>query len=306
MTEENNTFQASAGLLLSALGGQRPAASALAQAWGATDDPAWSAIDVIIQNRLSAAVRGDESLRKSIDASVAQAWRQAAAACGQLAAGSEALQSMRGLALLTERIPSPDIHGGLFAAIFEVKAQLKLAPEPEVLRRRLAPVLVSAWVKTLDKASRTQMVEVMKGQPLFAPLDYFTGFAWAWRFGIHRAADYVGAVAESLPERAALPLPSEAECERFAQDIAMSLPALADAAYLALVGTIFQRLRDGPAALGGWLSWLGTVFAKLQQVHWLMEDGLPNRGMPQAAAKRPVPHAGAWAAEVEDPMSVSS
>ena len=216
-------------------------------------------------------MRGDSAFCKSVDNCIALAWRLAAQTCNKSISDS-ALLSMRGLGLLTERIPSPDIHGGLFSAMLDLSASFSDRPPPSAECRRVSTIVIPAWFKTLDKASRAQMAAVMKGNRLFAPADYFVGFAWAWRFGIDRAADYLGAMQEGLAPNVRLPLPKASECEVFANIIAKSLPIEPDAGCRAMINSIFHGMRSGPPALEGWAQWLAAVFAGLPHVNWLVGD----------------------------------
>lgn len=257
----SNPAARNARLLLAALGSDRHAASLLARAWEVADEGSWSPIDIVVQNRRRCAALGDErSLTKLhvIDDTIAQTWVAAIDSFDAATTAPQADLALKALGQLTERIPAPQIHRALYSAILAAGCILNAtsAEQYEQTRRRLASVLVPTWHKTLDRATHAQMKSVLEKRVLFAQGDYFVGWIWAWRFGIDRAVDYLGALAEvKRADTGQLPLASDEDCEFFRRLILGTTSISVGEGYEEMLGGIFQALRRAPS-LHGWKSWI--------------------------------------------------
>jgi len=243
-------------------------ATRLAETWGGINDGAWSAIDVVTQNRRLCVNAGlPEDLRRleRIEATVAAAWN---VAMTDFEAGGAVRSNaaLRALGVLTERFPAPPIHAALLGAITRAGSMLSACDDSsrESLRSMLGPILVRAWHRTLDKASRTAMFEALSAWSLYDSADAFTGLIWAWRFDTDRAVDYLLAlqnVCETTPEVDVDPLlvlPDDDELATFEMLLAQRLPT--DAGHprwrhvRMIVETIFHS-RD----FGHWHAWLDAA-----------------------------------------------
>ena len=266
-----------AALLLEALAPSTRATARLAMAWGLTHSAQHSPVDLVVQNRRQLAFSdsaADRARLRLIDASIARAWPLAInrrVADFESAAAAQAVQS---LAWLSRRFPSPEIHGGLFAAMLQAGTHLDRSAVPHVrehLREALSADLLQAWMQTLDRASRAQIEGVLTASHLFTPLDKFDGWVWAWRFGIDRAVDFVAAIlVTSGSDEAPLPLGTAEDREYLATVVAGTSIGSSDAGYRTMVEKLFVMLpRSRPTE--AWGVWLGSVFAKLPDVGWLMD-----------------------------------
>jgi hypothetical protein len=266
-----------AALLVEALSPSARATARLALAWGLPHPGQNSPVDLVVQNRRQLAFSdstADRARLRLIDTTIARAWPLALDLWVADLGSEPAAQVVQSLAWLSKRIPSPDIHSGLFAAMLQAGTHLSGIASPEErekLRATLANDLHSAWMQTLDRASRAQIEGVLTSSHLFTPLDKFDIWVWAWRFGIDRAVDVAGALAATCAtEEAALPLGSPEDRDYLAELVAGTSIGCGDAGYRAMVESLFATLRQSRST-EAWGIWLGSVFARLPDANWLMD-----------------------------------
>ena len=277
-----------AALLVEALAPSTRAAARLAQAWGLTHSAQHSPVDLVVQNRRQLAYSdsaADRARLRLIDASIARAWPLAINRRVTDLESAAAAQALQSLAWLSRRFPSPVIHGGLFAAMLQSGTHVDRAADPHVrehIREALSADLLAAWMQTLDRASRAQIEGALTASHLFTPLDKFDAWVWAWRFGIDRAVDFIAAIlATNGSDEAPLPLGTAEDREYLATVVAGTSIGSSDAGYRTMVEKLFVMLPLSRATVA-WGVWLGSVFAKLPDVGWLMD--MPDEAGESAVA----------------------